>query len=181
LIYFSTPYSFKKKLLEAIDQEFSRVPRPTDWLVIMDGDIMFFSSNFGDIIWQYIEEYPNTGLFTCYASRCHYKWQLPDIAQPNNPDILVHQKIATTLLENNHLSVETIKSRIAGHLMVIQKKTWMQIFPTVRAAATQKNILGVDTKISNAVLSLRKEILLMKGVYVLHYLRMATGQNPNII
>lgn len=38
-----------------------------------------------------------------------------------------------------------------------------------------KTILGVDTKISRAVLSAGMKIRLMRGIYILHYLRLKEG------
>lgn len=70
--------------------------------------------------------------------------------------------------------------RIAGHMIVIKKSTWLLIRDEVAATASDKKILGVDTKISNAILSRNMKIRLMRGIYIFHYLRMAEGYNSKI-
>ena len=175
MIYFLTPYSFEKRLFEAFDHYIQLLPDPDDWACFTDGDTAFLKSDFGHKILQYIERYPDTGLFTCYASRCHYQIQIPPGAEPENPSIMFHKELCNRLDEEYHLQVEEISRRIAGHMIVIQKKTWLRIRMKVRIRCEEKNILGVDTKISNEILNCGLKIRLMKGIYMLHYLRMAEG------
>lgn len=179
MIYFSIPYSFNKLYFNAIDHEINRLPNDNDWLVILDGDTAFLLSDFGHQIEHYIKQYPDTGLFTCYASRCHYAWQRVPGSDQENPDIRYHRKIAE---QQSKLlgQVAEIDKRIAGHMMVIQKKTWLKIRNTAKNAAKEKYILGVDTKISNAIRVHGYKIRLMKSIYILHYLRMNDGKNDHI-
>jgi hypothetical protein len=92
-----------------------------------------------------------------------------------NCGILYHKTRAEFQATEHRMEVEEVNRRIAGHLMVIRKSTWDRIYPIVRVKAADKNILGVDTKISNALLQLGLKIFLMKDVYVLHYCRLAEG------
>jgi hypothetical protein len=175
MIYFFTPYSYEKKLFEAFDKYVSMVEGNEAWICFTDGDTAFLRSDFGHKINEYTQKYPNTGLFTCYASRCHYAIQVPPGAEPENPSILFHRQLCEEIDERYHLQVEELDRRIAGHLMVIQKKTWLRIREKVKNRCQEKNILGVDTKISNEILNCGLKIFLMKGIYILHYLRMAEG------
>ena len=177
MIWFFTPFSFNKKLFEAFDQYMNLVPDPEDWVVMMDGDTAFLLPNFGHQIKTYTEKYPDTGLFTCYASRCHYQCQVPTSANMNSDSILYHKKIANTQYSMLNGEVKEINRRIAGHLMVMKKKTWLKIRDEVKSTARGKNILGVDTKISNAILKAGLKIRLMQGMYIFHYLRMEEGFN----
>jgi len=59
--------------------------------------------------------------------------------------------------------------------MVIRKSIWDKILPLVRVTASEKRILGVDTKISNAILKTGLEIRLMRDIYLLHYYRLGEG------
>jgi hypothetical protein len=97
-IWFFTPYAHDKKFLDAIDRYFDLVTDPNDWVVIMDGDTAFLRSDFGDVIKRYIDEYPMTGLFTCYASRCHYSCQVPEGSDMGNDSILYHKMLHFSLL-----------------------------------------------------------------------------------
>jgi GT2 family glycosyltransferase len=59
--------------------------------------------------------------------------------------------------------------------MVIRKRTWQWIRHEVIREAENKFVLGVDTKISRAILNSGLKIRLMKELYIFHYLRMAEG------
>lgn len=175
MLYFFTPYSFDKKLFEAFDSYMNLVADPNDWICFMDGDTAFLLADFGHQIQNYINAWPDTGLFTCYASRCHYNCQRYKYADDSNTDILYHQLKAGEVNRLFKGQVTEINRRIAGHLMVIQKKTWLLIREEVKEESADKKILGVDTKISNAILRANLKIRLMKGIYIFHYLRLAEG------
>ncbi|TSA37661.1 MAG: hypothetical protein D4R64_05565 [Porphyromonadaceae bacterium] len=76
MIYFFTPYSFELKLLDAI-AAYMELLQMEDWAVILDGDTAFLNPDFGHQIKTHIENHPTAGLFTSYASRCHYRVQVP--------------------------------------------------------------------------------------------------------
>ena len=175
MLWFFTPYSHEKKFLVAIDRYFDLVTNPSDWIVITDGDTAFLRPDFGDVIKRYTDLYPETGLFTCYASRCHYKCQVPPGTDMENVSILYHRSIANVQAERFKGQVIELNRRIAGHLMVIRKSTWTRIRSEVFVTASAKQILGVDTKISNAILAKGLKIRLMCELYIFHYLRMAEG------
>jgi hypothetical protein len=174
MIYYFTPYSLEKKLFKAIDQYINLLPNDDDWACLMDGDTMFLSSDFGHQIQVYIDKYPDTGLFTCYTNRCHYDCQRYSDGMMNQSNIIEHKLLAKEITLTEHGEVSEINRRIAGHLMIIKKATWKLIRPEVERKVIQqhKQILGVDTKISNAILHAGLKIRLMQGVYIFHFLRM---------
>lgn len=175
MLYFSIPYSLDKKLLEAYDHEISRLPNNDDWLCMLDGDTAFLRSDFGHHIADYIAKYPNTGLFTCLASRCHYKYlRLPD-ADDKSPDIIYHKKIADRQAQNHRLDARKINSIITGHLMAIKKETWLKIKKRVFNTAKNETLEAVDTAISKAILEINADIICMDGIYLLHYCRLKEG------
>jgi hypothetical protein len=177
MLYFFTPYSFDKKLFEAFDSYMSLISDPNDWVCFMDGDTAFLMSGYGHQIQNYIKAWPDTGLFTCYASRCHYACQRYPDSDMENFSILYHRQKAEEVFNIYNGQIVEINRRIAGHLMIIQKKTWLMIRQEVKETAADKNILGVDTKISNVILKANLKIRLMKGIYIFHYLRLAEGIN----
>ena len=164
-------YSLEKDLFAAIDEEMARL-QPDDWGVLMDMDTMPLLPDFGHQIQAYIEKYPDTGLFTCYASRCHYACQVRKGTDSANPNILYHKAMADKCHKELHLQVKEVNRRIAGHLMIIKKSVWLQIRNRVKKQTAGKKILGVDTKISYAILGLKLKIRLMRGVYLFHFLRL---------
>ena len=175
MIWFFTPYAHDKKFLAAIDLYFNLVANPNDWVVIMDGDTAFLRPDFGDVINRYTKQFPDTGLFTCMASRCHYGIQVPDGVDMENDSIRYHRTIADIQSTMDHGKTDIIERKIAGHLMVIRKSTWTRIRTEVYRTASSKYILGVDTKISNAILAAGLKIRLIRELYIFHYLRLAEG------
>jgi GT2 family glycosyltransferase len=65
--------------------------------------------------------------------------------------------------------------------MLLKKSTWLLIREQVREWTADKNILGVDTRISKAVRKAGLKTYLMKGMYLLHYYRMKNGENDKSI
>ena len=177
MLFFFTPYSFEKNLFEAIDTYMQLLPDDQDWAVLMDGDTAFLRSDFGHQIQRYIDKYPDTGLFTCYASRCHYEYQIRRGSNTESDSITYHRKQAESVFQTLDGKVKEIERRIAGHLMVIKKETWLKIRQDVKILTVNKNILGVDTQISNAIMFRQMKIRLMRGLYIFHYLRFLEGIN----
>lgn len=170
-IYYVVPYSLTKNIGEAYNQYMKLLPHDSDWLCIMDGDIMFLNFDWGHIIQEAVDKKPDAGLITCYTNRISKtKMQLYG---EESSDILVHRLIAKQLDAEHRGEMRKIDRRISGFLMVIQKKTWREMggFPAIPG-----QILDIDGLISRKILSLGKHIYLMEGLYVLHYYRMAEGR-----
>lgn len=174
MIYYFTPYSLEKKLLQAIDHYFTLI-KDEDWACFMDGDTAFLRSDWGHRIQEYIEMYPDTGMFTCYASRCHYAAQTRKGTDIQSDSIIYHKKQADKIHQELEGLIKVVDRKIAGHLFIIKKSTWKLIRDQVFKSAAKKQILGVDTKISNAILSRGMKIRLMRGIYIFHYMRLKEG------
>jgi len=174
MVHYFIPFAIDKKLFHAFDYYMSLVPDHDAWICFVDGDTAFLRPDWGRVIEEYVKKYPDTGLFTCYASRCHYEYQRPAGADQQRDSILYHKEIVDLVAEGKY-DATIIPARIAGHLMVIKKSTWIKIRETVAITARAKNVLGVDTKISNAILASGMKIRLMKELYIFHYLRMKEG------
>jgi GT2 family glycosyltransferase len=175
MIWFFTPYDNTQRLYLAIDRYFELIDNPDDWVVLMDGDTAFLKPDFGNTIKRYTEKYPDTGMFTCYASRCHYRIQVPAATNMESDSLLYHKTIADQCAEKSRNKIIEINRKIAGHLMVIRKGTWTRIRAEVYDKTINKYILGVDTKISYAILEAGLTIRLMQEMYLLHYCRLAEG------
>lgn len=175
MIWYFTPYSFEKRLFEAWDQYMNLVTDPEDWVCMMDGDILFLLADFGHQMQHYINEYPDTGLFTCYASRAHRDRFMRRGSNPDNPSILYHYDQAEKVRKTLHGKVKPFDGPALGHLLMIKKATWLKIRDRVEKLTKDKMILGVDVRISRAISELGMPILLMRGIYVLHFFRMKYG------
>jgi hypothetical protein len=102
MIYYFTPYSFSKKLFDAWDDYMDLVRNSDDWVCMMDGDTLFLLSDFGHQMEEYINKYPDTGLFTCYASRTsrpELKWSGADMS---NPSLIYHRTKAEQIYAAHH-------------------------------------------------------------------------------
>lgn len=174
MVYYFTPYSLEKKLFDAFDHYMTLLPKDDDWACFLDGDTAFLRPDWGRVIDEYVRRYPGTGLFTCYASRCHYLCQRVEDADMCNDSILYHKDIADRLATGRFEVVE-VKRRVAGHLLLIKKSTWKRIRNAVAVMTRNKKVLGIDTKISSAVMASGFRILVMKDIYLFHYLRMKEG------
>lgn len=176
-----TPYSFNKNLFEAYSDVMSLVNND-DWVCFIDCDVAFLeTSDFGHLIQGYIDRYPETGMFTCYASRCHYGCQMTDFDMETDSIMAIAQK-TVDVRDSMLWEYETIERKIAGHLIAIKKSTWLNILPILKKKVTKrdKKILGFDTQLSNAILHNGFDIKLMKGVFIFHYLRMLNGSNDKL-
>jgi len=182
MLYFFTPYSFDKKLFEAWDDYMNLIKEPSDWVCMMDGDVLFLISDFGHQMQTYIDKYPDAGLFTCYASRTsrpQLKWKGADMT---NPSLIYHRTKAEQLYAAYHGQVEELGDLNAlGYLMLIRKSTWLLIREQVKEWTADKDILGVDTRISKAIRKANFKSYLMRGMYVLHYYRMKNGEQDKSI
>ncbi len=168
-IYYFTPYALNKNLGAEYNHYMNLLERDQDWACFVDADVMFLTPDFGQQIHDIVKKYPNTGMFTATTNRVgtikqRYKGELS-----KNPDIRYHKRLAMRLQKSNYDKVEDLYCRISGLIMVIQKKTWKKVkFP--------EGLLGVDYEFSNELHYNGFNILLMKGVYVLHYYRLLEGR-----
>ena len=175
MLYFLTPYALSGKLFEAYNTYMELLPNNDDWACFLDGDTAFLRSDFGHHITEYINQYPETGLFTCYASRCAYPYQVPRQTLQDTDSIIYHKKIAEAHHKNQYLTITEINRPIAGHLMVIKKSTWLAIRQAASVRCQHETIEGIDTAISKEIMVQNLKILLMNGIYLLHYYRLADG------
>jgi len=168
-IYYGIPYSLERNLGAEYNRYMNLLPNDDDWMVLTDGDIMFFG-DWGHQIAEVIKKIPDAGIITCYTNRvAKNKAQLHGV---DSTDILVHKVISRDLNNKFRGNYKKINQRISGFLMAINKKTWREVgkFPE-----TPNKILDIDGLFSNKVLRANKGIYLMRGVYVLHYYRFLEG------
>jgi len=169
IVYF-TPYALDRNLGREYNYNMSLLKNDDDWGVLMDGDTAFITFDWGHHIAEVIKKIPDAGIITCYTNRlAKNKIQLYGT---DSTDIIVHRAIAKKLDIEFRGSYRKINQRISGFFMAIQKKTWKEVgkFPEI-----PNKILDVDGLFSNKILRNGKSIYLMRGMYKLHYYRMAEG------
>lgn len=168
-IYYFTPFALDKNLGAAYNHYMSLLPNDEDWACFVDADVMFLTPDFGKQIHDIVSKYPDTGMFTVLTNRVGTPQQCYNSELSPDPDMRNHRRIAIQLQKDHYDEVEDIYRRISGLVMLVQKKTWQRVqFPD--------GLLGVDFDFSNELHYQGYNILLMKGVYVLHYYRLLEGR-----
>lgn len=175
MVWFFTPYSFNKKLAEAYDKYASLIDDPEDWICFMDGDMLFFQSEFGNMVQNAIEQQPNAGMFTCYTNRISTQDQLYSDKNFRIDSISFHYELSKQIQLSNCNKLEKIGNKVAGFFFVIKKDTWNKVRDAVLSVNKSNKLLGVDYTISEAVAKLSMPIYRINELYVLHYYRMVEG------
>ena len=170
MIYYFVPYSLERNIGKAYNQYMALLPNDNDWGVLMDGDTMFLTFDWGHAVAEVIKKIPDAGIITCYTNRiAKNRIQLYG---EDSTDIITHRALAKKLDKDFRGSYRKINQKISGFFMAIKKKTWKEVgkFPEM-----PNKILDVDGLFSSKILRAGKSIYLMRGVYKLHYYRMAEG------
>ncbi len=181
MIWFFTPYSFEKKLFEAYDSYMQLISNPEDWGCLCDGDMAFLISDFGNHIQEYIDKYPLTGLFVCYASRSPYGHQMKPGINPESDSIRYIFENTLKMYKENHVLMIEQHQQICAPLLVIQKKTWDIYRNAISEHARSANIQAIDTAISDILQKNNEKVLLMAGLQVFHYFRQYSRTEKHIL
>jgi hypothetical protein len=171
-MWFFTPYSFEMKLFEAYDLYMSLVVNHEDWVVLMDGYALFFQSNFGHLIKDYIDQYSDTGLFVFFKNRIGCREQQFSNDLPTVDFLLMHYKIADSLCNNHHGEVTDLHSSTSGFMMILQKKTWDIIRNELRERTRNNFLLRLDRNIASILPEKKMPIRRLDCIFMLHYYHM---------
>lgn len=171
MVHLVHPFRQDKNLGKAYNEAFRNCP-DGDWLCLMDWDVLLLTYDAVRLMTEYTEEYPDTGIFTCYTNRLHAgaKDQLFNGTVSENTDIRHHIKLAEEIKNHTVNEVSEINHHISGMLMLVSKETWKQI-----QFSEDKKCLGVDNEYSDKVLQAGKKILRMNMIYVFHIYRLIQG------
>lgn len=157
----------------------SLLPSSDDYACFTDGDAMFTTPNYGDVIDQVVLENLDVGCFTCFANRVGSKWQLHSHVDFNNNDMEYHRKIGQELQDKYGTSCVDVTYKLPGQVMsgvmiLIKKSTWSKI------GGFKDGMLQVDNdihwKIQN---SDNEKLYLMKGIYLYHWYRYPNYNNTD--
>ena len=163
------PFSLEKNLGKAYNEEISRIPNG-DWVCLLDHDVMFLTPDAIRHLYEYVNLFPDTGIFTCYTNRLHplAKNQLLDGCEEDD-DVRYHIRVANNQKQHLYKATE-LNKHISGFLMMIKKETWDEI-----KFSEDKLCLGVDNDFSDRVLRSGRKIRRMDGIYVWHSYRLLNG------
>ena len=163
-VYIFTP-SPDNKNLGAEYNHYMTLVREDDWVCMIDRDSMFIQDDYIERLHHAINKNPDAGLITCVTNRVGDKRQC-HMNQISNVDSI--KQIRKTA-KNLPLAYQQIKAPISGMLMMFKKSTWR------KAGRFKDGLLGVDNDFALKVEKTRKQIIVAKGLYVLHYYRLLEG------
>ena len=170
MIYYATPYSSDKSLVESYNAIYDRL-YPNDWGCILDGDAMFTTRTFGHQIESVIKANESTyKVFTCMTNRVANNQQLVS-GTWNNNDMNYHREIGDKVWDDwfNIVDDITNSSLFSGVMVLMQAKTWNEIYPDI--VKSGYTMLGVDNEIHKQARAKGYKVGLMRGIYVMHYYR----------
>lgn len=166
-IFFSQVWDNSKNYGKYANEFMSLLPKDA-YGCITDGDVMFLTNDYGKIIYDYVERYPNAVL-TCKTNRIGCYYQKAAGISDNNHDIVYHKQIAQKhrkfLYNVTNISKETYP--FSGMCMVIKKSIWEEV-----GKFKEDGLLGVDNDFFFALQKHNKEVYIMDGLYVYHAYRL---------
>lgn len=178
-VHIRTPYSLTKNIGEQYNKEFATCP-DGDALCFIDGDMEFTVSNFGHVLHEYANAYPNS-ILTCWTNRTHSLsvGQQHPVCKSKDMEEVV--RFAQTIKEDR--TVTRLDGPVSMLLMVIPKHIWEKHkfteINTYRPGET--NMLGVDNHFTNLVRRNCVEILRMNGMIMYHQYRLIDGSKQHLL
>ena len=165
-VWIRTPFSLDKNLGKAYNEEMALIPEG-DSACFIDGDVMFLTPNFGEILNKYQEFNPNAVL-TCYTNRIHQLAKGQFRNDIISTDIRDHMKI-----EQGYSTVTRMEGPVSGFLLVVPKHVWNahKFSEKNTYNPDQPNLLGVDNEWTNRIRAHGVPLLRMDGLYVWHTYR----------
>lgn len=170
MIWKFQPFSPTKELGKEYNAHCALVPCETDWVLILDQDVIILDQRSYSIMEKAIASHPETEIFSAYASRIGYSFQrLNEYGIDDNDSIRHHTRIAKEQADTwPNGECNSIQSA-AGFFLLFRKSYWEK-------NPFQKNIYDGDGHYFdwNFCLPAMKKgkISLIRGIYCWHSYRL---------
>lgn len=177
-VYIRTPYSLTKNIGEQYNKEFASCP-DEDALCFIDGDMMFLTPDFGHILNDYANLYPNDVL-TCWTNRTH---SLSKEQQHQCTTYDVKECIEAAMRIKDDRTVTEVTGIMSMLLQVIPKSVWLK-HPFIeynQYRPDETNMLGVDSEWSNRIRKNGVRVLRMNGFLMYHQYRLLTNSKEHLL
>jgi GT2 family glycosyltransferase len=163
------PYRKDKNLGLAYNEAFRQTQ--AEVICFRDGDTMFLTPDYGNILDEYYEQNKNAVL-VCYINRASplSTGQLYGGKVNSNPNILAHIHLAEKQKRELY-TVTEVNQDISGTLMVVPRSIW-EVHPF---KGRWFACLGQDTEWNRRIRAAGVKILLMNGLYIWHTYRLQNG------
>jgi hypothetical protein len=172
-VFYFTPADPHKKIGKVYNAHCEGVPDNQDWICVRDGDTMFLTSNWSEIITETIKRYPDTALFGCYTNRIGLDYQLTEHGFSEDPSLLHHAQIARERWDKYGTECVEIQKPVAGMFMLFKRAVWTRCPFKDELVINNKFF---DWDFGERILKMGGTVRLMKGLYLMHYYRMHTGR-----
>lgn len=170
MIYVFKPFSLTKQIGDAYNAHCEITP-PGSWILIMDYDAIILDPRAFQIMEEAIRRYPDTDIFSCYASRIGYNHQRLTTRIEDNDSIGYHIQIATDQATKYGSDCKNVPS-IAGFFMLFSREYWER-------NPFQKGMFDDSGRLFDRVFCMEAEkkgkIKLIQGIYVWHTYRLGKG------
>jgi len=170
MILYAIPYDTEKNIGKFYNKIMELLPNDDDYACFVDGDTIFTTSNYGNIIQNIVSANPEVGCFTCMTNRVNCPWQLAPGVNKETNDILYHRdfgkKLHEIYKETTTPIVQGKHSLMSGMLMLVKKSAWKKAGNFLNAG-----FLGVDNDFHRKLINAKQPIHTMNGVYVYHWYR----------
>lgn len=168
MIYYRTIWDTQKNFGGCINREMELIPDSDDWVVWMDGDVMFLTAYWGKQIEDIIELHGHQySLFGAMLSRCNVHHQLVNGICSDDYNMINHVMAAEDLQDIHGTSVEPTNGPIAAACMFFQKKTWEKI-------KFVENTPYFDIIFSAQVRKHKMKMAVCEGLYLMHKYRLGS-------
>ena len=180
-ILISTAYSPDKNIGRYYNWVMGLLPNDEDWCCFTDGDSMFTTNTFGHVLKDYIEKYPECGVFVCMTNRIGCKWQIQPGVDQNDHDIRYHRKLGEKIQAENYCQIKDVSNVprgevLGGVLILIKKSTWKKI-----GGFKTDGILGVDNDLHWKCQDHKEKVYLMTGLFLYHWYRAESGSKSHLL
>lgn len=177
MIYYFTPYSTEKNFAKAINDHVKIVPNDEDWICIRDGDTMFLTPEWGNIIQDAVNEYgQDYQLFGCWTNRASNKISEHQLIGPMFKEMNVQSHYALSLIQKDmSKGITPVENHVAGLFMLFQKSTWKEV------NGFDEELINpslFDKRFCEKVLHRGFKIGLINKLYIFHLYRI-WSQNPS--
>jgi len=166
-IHVRTPFALDKNLGREYNNAFKDVDE-NDWVCLRDHDSLFLTSDAIPIMYEYVNAFPDTGIFTAWCNRIHpLSVNQLFLGSPSNDFDIKNWEYRARIQSKTKTIATEINHPISGFLMLISKKTWNEI-----KFMEGHGCLGIDNFFSQEVLKSGRKILRMDRLVVWHSYRL---------
>lgn len=192
MIYHFQPYSTEKNLGKAYNDHIKLIG-DDDVAVLTDGDTCWLTPDYGMVIAEYVDKYPDAVL-TCWTNRINEKAEQQSkataITTPFGSNLAIEMPVRDIANMADHLRTAEYYSKqpihatplhgfVSGFCLVVPKKIWDAVNGFAEKQVYEDrgpyNLLGVDNDFTNRVRAAGFPILRMESVYIWHTYRLLTG------